>query len=270
VAGNVPIGAGHSSSAALEVATARALAAVDGLAWEPDAMARLCQKAENDFVGMACGLMDQFASACSRDGQALLLDCRTLATEDVPLPENAAIVVMDTGVRRSLARSAYNDRRAACDQAVAVLREIDPSARALRDITPEVLAAGKSQLDPLVWKRAAHVVAENRRPLDFAVALRANDLRAAGALMDASHASLRDLYEVSCAELDYMVTLARARPACHGARMTGAGFGGCAVALVDRDAADWFARDVESEYRETANPKASCFACRPEGGARLA
>jgi galactokinase len=269
VAGDVPVGAGLSSSAALEVATARALAAASGLPWDPVAMARLCQRAENDFVGMACGLMDQFAAACSREGRALLLDCRSLATEDVPLPETSAIVVMDTGVRRSLAHSAYNDRRAACESAVAALRRAAPDVRTLRDVTPELLSSERERLDPIVWKRAAHVVAECKRPLQMADALRRDDLAAAGGLMDESHASLRDLYEVSCAELDLMVELARAQQGCHGARMTGAGFGGCAVALVEREAAERFARSVEKACRGRRGLLASCFACRPQEGARL-
>ena len=152
---------------------------------------------------------------------------------------------------------------------MAALRQAVPGLRALRDVTPELLAEERARLDPVVWKRAAHVVAENRRPLDLARALRADDLPAAGRLMVESHLSLRDLYEVSSPELDFMVQLARARPACHGARMTGAGFGGCAVALVASDAAEYFAREVERDYQQSANRQARCFACRPEGGARL-
>ena len=267
VAGDVPIGAGLSSSAALEVSAARALAAAHGLCWDPVGMARLCQRAENEFVGMACGVMDQFTAACSRAGQALLLDCRSLDTAHVPLPESAAGVIMDTGVRRSLARSAYNERRAACESALASLRRVEPGLRALRDVTPELLAAEAPRLDPIARKRAAHVVAENRRPGAMAEALRAGDLAAAGALMSDSHASLRDLYEVSSSELDRVVSLARSHGACFGARLTGAGFGGCAVALVERDAAEALARDVERRYR--GGMLASCFDCRPAECAHL-
>jgi galactokinase len=267
VAGDVPIGAGLSSSAALEVAAARALAAAHDLPWEPVAMARLCQRAENEFVGMACGVMDQFTAACSRAGQALLLDCRSLEAEHAPLPESAAVVIMDTGVRRSLARSAYNERRAACESALASLRRVEPGLRALRDVSPELLRSEGPRLDPIARMRAAHVVAENQRPGAMADALRRGDLAGAGALMNDSHASLRDLYEVSCIELDRVVQLARTHGACYGARLTGAGFGGCAVALVERDAAEALARDVERRYR--GGLLASCFDCRPAECAHL-
>jgi galactokinase len=267
VAGDVPIGAGLSSSAALEVAAARALAAAHDLPWDPVAMARLCQRAENEFVGMACGVMDQFTAACSRAGQALLLDCRSLEAEHAPLPEAAAVVIMDTGVRRSLARSAYNERRAACESALQSLRKAEPGLRALRDVTPELLRSEGPRLDPVARMRAAHVVAENKRPGAMADALRRGDLPAAGSLMNDSHASLRDLYEVSCLELDRVVQLARTHGACFGARLTGAGFGGCAVALVERDAAESLARDVERRYR--GELRASCFDCRPAECAHL-
>ena len=176
---------------------------------------------------------------------------------------------MDTGVRRSLARSAYNERRAACESALLALRRAAPQLRALRDVEPELLRSEQARLDPIAWKRAAHVVAENRRPPALADALHRQDLEAAGGLMNDSHASLRDLYEVSSPELDLMVQIARAHGGCYGARMTGAGFGGCAVALVDRDAAERFARDVEDEYRARGDRLASCFACRPAEGAHL-
>ena len=269
IASDVPIGAGLSSSAALEVALARAFAAAAGLDWDATAMAALCQRAENEFVGMRCGVMDQFAAAMSQAGCALLLDCRSLVTESVPLPESAAIVVMDTGVRRGLAGSAYNDRRAACEEAVAVLRGRDPSVRALRDVSLEDLEPVRDWLSPVVFRRAAHVVAENLRPVAMASALGCGDLGAAGQLMNESHASLRDLYEVSCSELDAISALARAHRACFGARMTGAGFGGCAVALVDRGSADVFVGEVGAGYRAETGREPSLFVCVPEAGARL-
>jgi galactokinase len=269
IGSDLPMGAGLSSSAALEVAVARALCAAYGIAWDAIPFAKLCQRAENEYVGLSCGVMDQFAAAASRVGRALLLDCRSLQVQAVPLPAHVAVVVMDTGVRRSLAASAYNDRRASCERAVERLREVWPDARALRDVTPDMLQAERGRLDERTWKRAAHVVSENVRPLAAADALRHADLATAGALMNDSHASLRDLYEVSCEELDYMVERAVAQPGCHGARMTGAGFGGCAVALVDSAAADAFVRAVESEYRERYDLPAHCFACRPAEGAHL-
>jgi galactokinase len=267
--GDVPIGAGLSSSASLELAAARAFAAAGDFPWDPVAMARLAQKAENVYVGMNCGLMDQFASAVSREGCALLLDCRSLAIQPVPVPAGAAVVVMDTGARRRLAASAYNDRRAACEAAVAALRALDPRVGALRDVSAELLERGRGRLDPVVFQRASHVVFEILRPRQMAEALGASDLRQAGRLMNDSHASLRDLYEVSCEELDLITDLARGQSSCHGARMTGAGFGGCAVALVEEAAVPAFVEAVLPAYRARLDLPASLFACRPMAGARL-
>jgi galactokinase len=267
--GDVPVGAGLSSSAALEMAVARALCAASDLPWSPFEMARLGQKAENQYVGVNCGLMDQFASAASRDGAALLLDCRTFETRSVPIPEGAALVVMDTGARRRLAASAYNERRSSCEAAVAALRTIEPGVRALRDADEALLARARDRLDEVTYRRARHVVLENRRPLAMADALGRGDLDRAGALMDESHASLRDLYEVSSPELDLVSSLAREHPACHGARMTGAGFGGCAVALVELDGAPAFIAEVDAAYRSRVDLPSAFFAFRPSAGARL-
>jgi galactokinase len=269
VDGDVPLGAGLSSSAALEMATARALCAAGELAWEPVRMARLGQKAENRYVGMNCGIMDQFASAVSQEGAALLLDCRSLETRAVPVPEDAAVVVMDTGARRALAGSAYNDRRAACERVVGHLRALEPSIRALRDVTPELLERGRAGLDPADYRRASHVVPESRRPVEMAEALEAGDLAAAGRLMNDSHFSLRDLYEVSCEELDLITEIAREQIACFGARMTGAGFGGCAVALVRADAVGPFCETVLAAYTGRIDLPAALYPCRPAAGARL-
>jgi galactokinase len=232
-------------------------------------MARLCQKAENQYVGMNCGIMDQFASSVSRQGHALLLDCRSLETRPVPVPAGAAVVVMDTGARRSLAGSAYNDRRSACERVVESLKALDPSVEALRDATPQLLERRKDALDPTDLKRARHVVPECTRPVQMAEALRHGNLQAAGRLMNDSHYSLRDLYEVSCEELDVMTEIAREQPSCFGARMTGAGFGGCAVALVRADSARSFCDTVLPAYRESFDLPAELFPCRPEAGARL-
>ena len=269
VDGDVPIGAGLSSSASLELAAARAFASAGGLPWDAVRMAKLGQKAENRYVGMNCGLMDQFASAVCREGCALLLDCRSLAVEPVPVPPGATVVVMDTGARRALAGSAYNDRRAACEAAVEGLKALDPGIRALRDVSAELLERGASRLDPVVLKRARHVVPENLRPREMAAALRAGDLERAGRLMNDSHASLRDLYEVSCPELDLLTDLARAQASCYGARMTGAGFGGCAVALVREGEVAAFGAAVLSAYRAKVDLESGWFACRPMAGARL-
>jgi galactokinase len=269
VDGDVPLGAGLSSSAALEMATARALADAGALEWDPVRMAKLGQRAENRYVGMNCGIMDQFASAVSRAGHALLLDCRSLETRPVPLPEETAVVVMDTGARRSLAGSAYNDRRAACERVVAHLQGLDPRVRALRDITPDCLERAKDDLDPTDLGRARHVVRENARPVHMADALEDGDLARAGQLMNDSHTSLRDLYEVSCEELDLITDIARDQASCFGARMTGAGFGGCAVALVDAGATVPFGDAVLAAYRSKIDLPAALYPCRPMAGARL-
>ncbi len=267
--GDVPLGAGLSSSAAVEMVTARALCAVSGTPWEAVRMARLGQKAENRYVGVGCGLMDQLASAACQEGSALLLDCRSLETQAVPIPAAARVVVMDTGARRSLAGSAYNERRASCEAAVLALRRRHPEVRALRDVDEATLLAARQELDPVALKRARHVVVENRRPVRMAEALRAGDLAAAGRLMNDSHASLRDLYEVSSPELDRITELARRHPACYGARLTGAGFGGCAVALVKADQADEFSSQVHRAYRAEVDLQSDFFVTAPSAGARL-
>ena len=269
VDGNVPVGSGLSSSAALEMATARALCKASGIGWHPSKMARLGQKAENEFVGVNCGVMDQMASATAEPGCALLLDCRSLETEAVPFPEEATIVVMDTGSRRSLAASTYNDRRASCDHAVEVLRSVDPKIRALRDVDRESLESARSLMDNITFRRAVHVVEENLRPLAMATALREGKLELAGHLMNTSHASLRDLYGVSGKELNLITDLARRHPACFGARLTGAGFGGCAVALVAAENADAFINEIHTAYLAQIDLPSEFFACSPVGGAQL-
>jgi galactokinase len=269
ILGDLPIGAGLSSSAALELSVARAFAVVGGHAWDPPTMARLAQRAENGFVGIGSGIMDHFVSAAAQEGCALLLDCRSLETRDVPLPPTASVVVMDTGLRRALLLGEYNERRAACERAAAALAGIDPGVRSLRDANLDLLERGRGAMDEIAWRRARHVVPEVWRPLEMVEALAAGDLPAAGRLMDASHASLRDLYEVSGPELDAMVETARAHPACFGARLTGAGFGGCAVALVSASDAGGFQAHVRAGYRQRTGREADVFTCQPAGGARL-
>jgi galactokinase len=265
----VPVAAGLSSSAALELASARALAAAASLPWDPIQMARLGQLAENEFVGMNCGIMDQYVVSCARADAALLLDCRSLESRPVPIPGEAAVVVMDTGKARSLVGSEYNERRASCDAAVRVLARSVPSVRALRDVDRTMLDSAADRLDGTVFRRAAHVVDENWRPVRMAEALAAGDLQRAGAAMNDSHASLRDLYEVSSRELDLVTTIARAHPACFGARMTGAGFGGCAVALVRAGAATTFVEEVGKQYNDAADARGTLYVCRPVAGARV-
>jgi len=259
---DLPPGAGLASSAALELAVTRAFTKAADIPWDPLAMARLCHRAETDFVGMPCGLMDQLAAALSRHDGATLLDCRSLETQPVPLPRSAAVVIMDTGVRRELGASPYAERLAACSAAVAAIRTLAPHVRALRDADREMLEAVRHRLDPVVYRRARHVIEENARPCAMAAALHQGDLPAAGRLMNESHMSLRDLYQVSSPELDRLTDRARTLPGCFGARMTGAGFGGCAIALVNQAATLDFTRSLASAAH-------AVFVARPETGARL-
>ena len=264
LAGDVPIGSGLSSSAALEMAAARAFAAVSELPWEPGAMARLGQIAESDWVGVRCGIMDQMISASARAGQALLIDCRTLATEPVPVPEGCVVAVLDTGTRRQLADSRYNERRAECEAAARHY-----GVAALRDLDGTGLRARADGLDPVLLRRARHVVTENARTLAAVEALRAGDAATTGRLMNQSHASLRDDYEVSGPALDAMVALAQGHPACLGARLTGAGFAGCAVALVREAQAQDFAHEVEADYARTTEHTPEIMLCQPAEGAQV-
>lgn len=274
VDGDVPVGSGLSSSAAMEVAVARVLFHAAGASWHPAAAARAAQRAEDEFAGIRCGLMDPFVAAAARPGHALLLDCRSLEARHVPLPEEAGVLVLDTGVRRELVRGAYNERRAACERATDRLREELPGIRTLRDISPSELEAHASLLDETTLRRARHVVAENARPEALARCFAEGDLEGAGRLLDASHASLRDLYEVSSPELDAFVETAREDPRCRGARMTGAGFGGCAIALVGREAAAEVAEGALLRYRgrmggSAGEPVGDAFPVRAAGGARV-
>ncbi len=269
VDGDVPLGSGLSSSAAVEMATARVLCGIAGLEWDPVAMALLGQKTEWEFIGVKGGVMDQFTATMARAGHAMLLDCRTLETNPVPFPDDAVVVVLDTGASRSLAGSAYNERSASCREAVAALRTVAPEIRALRDVDLDLLEAERDRLGSTVYRRALHVVAEIGRPQAMAEAFTRSDLEGAGRLMNESHASLRELYEVSSFELDLFTDLARRHPGCYGARLTGAGFGGCAIALVDAEDARDFMKTVHAGYRAQTDLPSSVFAVRAESGARL-
>ncbi|HVX41227.1 MAG TPA: galactokinase [Gemmatimonadaceae bacterium] len=269
IAGNVPVGAGLSSSAALGVALARAFTELAERAWDPVEAAMLVQSAEFEATGVRCGIMDPYASAAARAGSAIWLDCRSLQARYVPIPREAAFVVMDTATRRTLASSAYNERRAACERAVAAIRESDPSVTALRDVQPEQLAGARGRMDVEAYMRASHVIEENGRVLAFAEVLASGNLDRAGALMDASHASLRELYQVSSAELNLITEIARATPGCFGARMTGAGFGGCAVALVDAARVAEWAPEVENQYRVRSGKPGTLLHVIPSDGAHV-
>ena len=263
-AGDVPIGAGLSSSASLELVVARVFAEVNALSWNARAMALIAQRAERGWVGVDCGIMDQLIAAAGVAGHALLIDCRSLETRAVPLPEEAAVVVLDTATRRALVGSAYNERRAQCEAAAAHF-----GVATLREVPRAAFDAGADALDPLTRRRARHVVSESERTVASADALSRGDLACVGRSMNESHASLRDDFEVSCRELDAMVALAQAHPACIGARMTGAGFGGCAVALVQRGAVSSFVDAVSEAYREKTGLAPSLYVCRANQGASL-
>jgi len=246
---SLPRASGLSSSAALELASAWALTGIGGGAIDGMTRARLGQRAENAYVGVNCGLMDQFASSLGVRDAAVLLDCRTLAHRAVPVPLNRyALVVCHTGSSRTLTASQYNARRAQCEAAVAALAGDDPSIRALRDVTPEMLPAVQARVDAETYRRCEHVVFENLRVAATVEALAAGDMGAVGRLFGQSHASLRDLYEVSSPELDALVEIAVETPGVVAARMTGAGFGGCTVNIVERGAVERLSERVRSWY----------------------
>ena len=262
--GNVPRGAGLSSSAAIELATLRAFAVVAGLDWAAKTMALLGQRVENAWVGVSCGIMDQLIVAAGQAGHALLIDCRSLEIAPAPLPAGVAVVVLDTSTRRGLVDSAYNERRRQCEEAAAFF-----GVQALRDVDLATFSAREAELDRTARKRARHVVTENARTVEAAQALRAGDVARFGRLMDASHASLRDDFEVSNEALDVIVEIARAQSGCLGARMTGAGFGGCAVALVQAQAAPAFIDGLVPAYHARTGLEPQVYVCRAAEGASV-
>jgi galactokinase len=266
---DVPIGAGLSSSAAVEVAFATAWQALTGFEVDKLTLAKLCQRAENEYVGVSSGLMDQFASTCGVDGHVLCFDTRDLSWQALELPPGTAIVIADSGVRRSLANSAYNDRRASCEQAIRLLQEYLPSIRSLRDVSTVELAAYSTYLPLEIAKRAEHVVKEIHRVEQAIIALKRGDSQMFGGFMFASHKSLRDLYQVSLPELDCLVEIARELPGIHGARLTGAGFGGCTVNLVDELQADSFMHGLQAGYLEQMGRQARVYLCKASKGAGI-
>jgi galactokinase len=264
IASDLPVGAGLSSSAALELAVSRAFAASSELPWEPVEMALVAQRAENEWVGVECGIMDQLISATGEAGHATLIDCRTLDMRSVPLPAGTAVVVLDTTTRRGLAGTAYNERRGQCDAAAMVL-----GVPRLRDIDLATFELRAGELSSVTRRRARHVITENARVLAAADSLAAGDVQAVGRLMNESHASLRDDFDVSRHELDIMADIAAALGPCHGARMTGAGFGGCVVALVNGFATTEFAADVARLYERATGLRPEIHVCAAARGASL-
>jgi galactokinase len=265
--GEVPVGSGLSSSAAVEVATASALAANSNVTIDPRELALLCQKAENEFVGARVGIMDQFTSLFGQAQRALLLDCRSLEFKLLPLPDTVKLVICNTMVKHELASSAYNERRAQCEAGVRHLARFLPNVKALRDVTIEQLEQFGRDLPAVVYRRCRHVITENARVLAAAEALDQHDLQRFGELMAESHLSLRDDYEVSSRELDLMVDLARQVEGVYGARMTGGGFGGSTVNLVDVERVEDFKQRVPKEYRQITAMKPEIYVCEPANGA---
>ena len=265
--GQVPIGSGLSSSASIEVSSALALTSLGGITVPLGTLARLCQRAENEYTGARCGIMDQFVSCFGRQDQALLLDCRSLEMTYLALPPNVCLVICNTMVRHELAAGEYNERRASCERSIEAIRKFLPNIRALRDLTLEDLEKYGSLLSEIDFRRCRHVITENARVIDAKEALGHVDLARFGQLMYQSHNSLNHDYEVSCRELNLMVSLARNLPGVYGARMTGGGFGGCTINLVEREAVTEFQTSVAQEYEKLTDLSPQISASSAAGGA---
>ncbi|HEU6439424.1 MAG TPA: galactokinase [Terriglobales bacterium] len=263
----VPIGSGLSSSAALEMASSWALAVPRAPRPDAGVMAAIAQRGENRYVGVNCGIMDQFASAAGRAGHALLIDCRVNRFKTAPMPEGLSLVVCETGSLRKLEASAYNTRRSECELGVKLIAEREPGVKALRDVDEAMLERNRDRLPEVVARRCEHVVREDARVMDTVSALRDGDLDALGRLFAASHASLRDLYEVSSAELDAMVDIAVAVPGVVASRMTGAGFGGCTVNLVEQGAEEALRDAVLAQYQKRTGLRPSVYIVAAVDGA---
>jgi galactokinase len=266
IQGDVPQGAGLSSSASLEVAVCRALLEISGQQLAGADMALLCQRAENEFVGARCGIMDQFVSVHGKRAHALLLDCRSLECRLVPIPEKLRLVICNTMVRHSVAGGEYNQRRAECEQAARYFADRLSPVKALRDISLVDLQSKGGDLPEVIRKRCRHVITENARVNEAAAALQQKDAEQFGRLMNGSHESLRDDFEVSCQELDLMVELARKNEGVYGARMTGGGFGGCTINLVDSAAIDKFREKVAAEYQRATRRQPEIYVCYAADG----
>jgi galactokinase len=266
ITSDVPRGAGLSSSAALEVAVGYAFQLLNKLNILGEELALLAQGAENSFVGVNSGIMDQFISVLGRADHALLLDCRDLNYRLISIPPTTAIVVCDSHVERALAASGYNQRRAECDEAMRLFKQWYPKITALRDITVAQFRLHEAELPEPVRARARHVISENDRAVRGAAALEQGDVATFGVLMDESHRSLRDDYEVSIRDLDILVEAARRVPGCYGSRLTGAGFGGCTVSLVESSVVEPFRREVAAAYRAATGRDTTIYVCRASDG----
>jgi galactokinase len=263
----VPLGAGLSSSAALEVSTAWALLTNSGIEVDRNAIPQMCQQAEHLYPETKCGIMDQFISCHGRAGHALMLDCRSLDFQLFPMPNGVRLMVCNTMVRHEHASSGYNTRRRECEEGLQALKPVLPGIRALRDVTPADLEQHRGRLSPVIYKRVRHVVTENERVKTAAAALQSADLAQLGRLMAGSHQSLRDHYEVSTRELDLMVELANDQTGVYGARMTGGGFGGCTVNLVDSTEAEAVQQKLAQNYEARTGLRPTILICEASDGA---
>jgi galactokinase len=268
VHGEIPVGAGLSSSAAIEVGSALALMNLGGASLPLPEIAKLCRQAENNFVGARVGIMDQFVSCMGKAGHALLLDCRSLDFKLVPISQGIRLVVCNTTVKHELANGTYNTRREECDEGVRYFATWDPTVRALRDVSVSLLKQHAADLPATILKRCTHVIYENQRTIEAAQALADGNLARMGELMAESHRSLRDLYEVSCRELDIMVESAEGLPGFCGGRMTGGGFGGCTVNLVQQQYSSEFAAEISERYRQATAIDPQVYICSTEDGAQ--
>lgn len=264
IATTIPVGASLSSSAALELGILRAAAYSSDVEWDPVSMAKLGQLAENTWVGMNCGIMDQIACACGRQDHALLIDCRDLALRHSPLPENSSIIILDTSTRRGLIDSAYNERRNQCFEAAGTMH-----VALLRDADEQLLQQYKKRLSLQAYQRAKHIIFENKRVLQAAEAMENNQSTHLGRLMYESHLSLRDTFEVSGEALNVMVESAMEHDACFGSRMTGAGFAGCAVALIEKGREDEFMHAVGVRFTKRMNMQPQLYVCKASNGVTI-
>jgi len=270
IAGNVPLGAGLSSSASLEIATATAIAKVVHTNLSPTEIALACQAAENQFVGANCGIMDQFIAMYGEADHALLIDCRTLTFDPLPIPANVKLIISNSMVSHSIAGGEYNARRSEIEQGTVILQRYRPEIVKLRDATEDDLARSGAEMPDTVLRRCRHVVTENRKVLEFAEACKKSDLVRMGQLMNDSYVSYRDDFEASCPEVEVLVKAAQTKAGCYGSRLTGGGFGGCTVSLVDKVAADDFVNAVRAEYLEKTGLAADIYSCTASDGARWA
>jgi galactokinase len=268
VQSKIPIGAGLSSSAAIEVASALALLSLNRAILPLEDVAKLCQRTENTFIGARVGIMDQFVSCLGKAGHVLFLDCRSLDFEFIPIPDTVKLVICNTMVKHQHAGGEYNRRREECEEGVRIFAKWYPEIRALRDLSVAQLREHLQDVPPIIYKRCQHVVEENQRVRDAASCLHAGDLYSFGQLMRESHRSLRDLYEVSCRELDIMAEAAEGLPGCYGGRMTGGGFGGCTINLVEASNAELFADEISARYQGAVGIKPAVYICSAADGAR--